>query len=113
MNKNLLGFFMFSVAAVSATAWAADAPISTLYNQKCASCHGKDGKGAAPMAKMLKTDLSALDLTDPSTMEKKDEVLDEITRTGVGKMPSYSAKLKAEEIRALTAYIRSLAKPKS
>lgn len=107
----LLGGMM--VAAAISTGWAAEDPIQTLYNTKCASCHGKDGKGAASMAKMFKLDIAALDLTDKATLDKKDAVLDGITAKGVGKMPAYEAKLKADEIKALTAYFRSLAKPKS
>lgn len=102
------------VAAVAiSTGWAAEDPIQTLYNQKCASCHGKDGKGTASMAKMFKVDLGLLDLTDKATLDKKDDVLNGITSKGFGKMPAYATKLKAEEIAALTTYFRSLAKPKS
>ncbi len=57
--------------------------------------------------------MALLDLTDKETLDKKDDVLDGITAKGVGKMPAYEAKLKAEEVKALTAYFRSLAKPKS
>lgn len=113
MNKRHLALFVLSVVAVTAPGWAADDLIQTLFNQKCASCHGKDGKGAASMAKMFKVDMGLLDLTDKETLDKKDDVLDGITAKGVGKMPAYEAKLKAEEVKALTAYIRSLAKPKS
>lgn len=112
MNKKHLAFFVFA-AALSVSARAAEDPIATLYGQKCASCHGKDGKGAASMAKMFKLDIAALDLTDKATLDKKDEELDKITAKGVGKMPAYETKLKAEEIKSLTTYIRSLAKPKS
>ncbi len=102
-----------SLVAITASGWAAEDPIQTLYNQKCASCHGKDGKGAASMAKMFKVEMSALDLTDKATLDKKDEVLDALTAKGVGKMPAYGTKLKADEIKALTAYFRGLAKPKN
>lgn len=101
------------IAGVVGTVGAAENPTEVLFNQKCASCHGKDGKGTASMAKMFKLDIAELDLIDKTTLEKKDEELDEITAKGFGKMPAYVTKLKAEEISDLTAYIRSLAKPKS
>lgn len=101
------------VAAAISTGWAAEDPIQTLYNQKCASCHGKDGKGTASMAKMFKVEMGLLDLTDKTTLDKKDDVLNGITTKGVGKMPAYETKLTAEQIAALTTYFRSLAKPKS
>ncbi len=113
MNIRRMALLALSLAAVSASGWAAEDPIQTLYNQKCASCHGKDGKGAASMAKMFKVDMALLDSTDQATLDKKDDALDGITAKGVGKMPAYAAKLKADEIKALTAYFRSLAKPKS
>lgn len=113
MNKKQRVLFFLSAFTMTAMGWAAEDPVVATYNQKCASCHGKDGKGAASMAKMFKLDLSALDLTDKATLDKKDEILDEVTAKGQGKMPAYATKLKAEEIKALTAYFRSLAKPKS
>lgn len=113
MKTRQLGLFILALAAVTASGRAAEDPIQTLYNQKCASCHGKDGKGTASMAKMFKVDVALLDLTDKATLDKKDDVLDGITSKGIGKMPAYAAKLKADEIKALTVYFRSLAKPKS
>ncbi|MBK8576088.1 MAG: cytochrome c [Elusimicrobia bacterium] len=112
MNKRYLVYFALAVVAVTSPAWSAEDPIQALYNQKCASCHGKDGKGTASMAKMFKVDIALLDLTDKATLDKKDDVLDGITAKGVAKMPGYETKLKPEQIKALTAYFRSLAKPK-
>ena len=113
MNKKQRVLFFLSAFTMTAMGWAAEDPVVATYNQKCASCHGKDGKGAASMAKMFKLDLSALDLTDKATLDKKDDVLNGITTKGVGKMPAYETKLTAEQIAALTTYFRSLAKPKS
>lgn len=113
MSNKQWGLFALAVAGFAGTVVASENPTQVLYNQKCASCHGKDGKGTASMAKMFKLDISELDLTDKATLEKKDEVLDALTSKGAGKMPAYEKKLKPEEINALTVYFRSLAKPKS
>lgn len=102
------------VAGVASAEAPAEDPTAKLYAQKCASCHGKDGKGAPSMAKMFKVDIALLDLVDEATLKKKDEELDALTAKGLNKMPAYADKLKAEEISALTKYFRSLApaKPK-
>lgn len=113
MNNKQWALFVLVLAGVAGTVGAAENPTEVLYNQKCASCHGKDGKGTASMAKMFKLDIAELDLIDEATLEKKDEELDHITTKGAGKMPAYETKLKAKEISELTVYIRSLAKAKN
>lgn len=92
--------------------FAAEDAVKTLFNQKCSTCHGKDGKGNPAMAKMFKLEPSALDLTSKTTSAKKDEDLIATTTKGHGKMPAYGAKLKPEEITSLVMYIRNLSKPK-
>lgn len=84
---------------------------AAVYKAKCASCHGKDAKGNPAMVKMFKVDASALDLTDKGTLEKTDEALIDITNKGVRKMPAFAAKLKAEEVSAVVAYVRGLGAP--
>lgn len=82
-----------------------------MYKAKCASCHGADGKGKEPMAKVFKVDMGALSVVDAETLDKSDEELFNATKKGVGKMPAYDGKIADEDIHALNAYIRSLAKP--
>lgn len=81
-----------------------------IYDKKCASCHGKDGKGNAAMLKMLKVDASLLNLIDKETQDKTDEDLASITEKGKNKMPAFGKNLKNEEIKSAVSYIRSLAK---
>ncbi|MBI2069621.1 MAG: c-type cytochrome [Elusimicrobia bacterium] len=80
-----------------------------LFSAKCASCHGKDAKGNAGMAKMFKVDVAALDLLDKTTSDKTNEELTAIITNGGGKMPAYKGKLKDLEIAEVLAYVRSLA----
>ncbi|MEE8075546.1 MAG: c-type cytochrome [Candidatus Binatia bacterium] len=82
---------------------------------KCASCHGKDGKGQGPAAKAMK--LMASDWTDKAAMEKlTDDFLNEIIANGgkavnkSNRMPAYSKKLKPAEVTDLVAYVRSFGK---
>ena len=95
--------------ALSATALAAD-PGQRPYNAKCASCHGKDGKGQteAGQKKHVK------DLTDPKVQAAlKDADLIKGITDGIeetpdhGKMPGYKDKLSDDEIKAVAAYVRT------
>jgi cytochrome c6 len=89
---------MLSVSARS------DEKAATVYKQKCAGCHGPDGKAATPAGKAMKV---------PSFAESKgksDAELAEIIEKGKGKMPKYGASMKPDEIKEMVAYVRSLAK---
>lgn len=76
------------------------------YKQKCASCHGPDGKGETPAGKALKVSSFA----SPETAKMSDDELASIIEKGKGKMPKYGATLKPDEVKAMVAYIRTLAK---
>lgn len=94
-----------AVALCSAPARSDDASAAT-YKQRCATCHGLDGKGETPAGKALKVHSFA----SPETAKMTDQKLGEIIANGQGKMPKYGASLTADEIKAMVAYIRTLAK---
>lgn len=76
------------------------------YASKCASCHGKDGKGSEKMAKMLKVDAKELDLV---SSDDSDEEFLKATLEGKGKkMPAYKDKLKGLDPKELLAYVKTL-----
>lgn len=80
-----------------------------LWAKHCAKCHAKDGSASTPIGKKLKVG----DYTDPATLaEVSDEELFEMTKSGVKgtKMPGFEKKLTDEEIHALVAYMRGMAK---
>ena len=79
----------------------------TTYKSKCAACHGPDGSGSALGAKLGVHDFHSADVQKQSDAE-----LSGIIANGKSKMPSYAKTLKADEITALVAYIRSLAPAK-
>ncbi len=99
--------FLFSTAA----SYSAGAPAT--WDQNCASCHGEDGAGHTKAGKML----GAKDMTDAGTQKAytdeqaftaiKDGFKDP---SGAEKMRPFSGKLSDDEIKALVAYIRTLAK---
>lgn len=111
MFKSLLCFGLTMSFGVAA-AFGADTDASQLFLAKCASCHGQDGKGSAKMAKMLKVDVSKLDLTCKTAVKATDEGLTKVTSEGLKKMPKFQDKLTAVQIEALVKYIRTLVPPK-
>lgn len=90
------------IVAASSTAWA-DA--AQMYGAKCASCHAADGSGSATGKKM-----GTHDLKSPEVQAMTDAQLTEIIAKGKNKMPGYEKRLSAEEITALVAHLRDMAK---
>ena len=72
------------------------------YKAKCSACHGANGEGKAAM--------KTRDLGSPDVQKLTDAQLIQITADGKGKMPAYSSKLSADEIKAVVAHIRTMKK---
>ena len=107
MRDDLMVFAIaFGLLAAVLTCPLSAADGMDVYNAKCKSCHGEDGRGKAAIAKMMKLDMAGLDLTDAATTSKKDADWIKATEEGVGKMKGYKDKLSAEEIKAVVAYMR-------
>jgi mono/diheme cytochrome c family protein len=89
--------------AASPAAGGGDA--KSVYDSKCASCHGRDGRAKSLHAKHEK----ARDLT---TAEWQDSVSDEriynSISNGKGKMPSFKKKLSDAQMDELVNYVRRL-----
>ena len=74
----------------------------TLYDTKCAQCHGKDGM-AKPPGKGSKN------FNDPAFQSAWSEAaIAKITAEGKGKMPGYGSKLSPEQIKAVAAHVKTL-----
>ena len=76
---------------------------AAVYKAKCAMCHGPDGK-------KVNKPMGVRDLTSAEVQKQTDAELTKITADGKGKMPAYKTKLSGEEISAVVAHIRALAK---
>jgi mono/diheme cytochrome c family protein len=107
--KTVLRFIPIVFLSLSATAFAAEAG-QRPYNAKCASCHGKDGKGQTESGQKK----HVKDLTDPKVQAAlKDADLIKGITDGIeetpdhGKMPGYKDKLSDDEIKAVAAYVRT------
>lgn len=93
------------LVALLAVPLLAAAPPSgrTLYEQKCAICHGKDGV-AKPAGKGSKN------FNDSAFQrEWSAEAIAKVTVDGRGKMPAYRSTLKPDEIAAIASHVKSLA----
>src|SRR5215813_2607165 len=66
---------------------------AAVYKQKCATCHGADGKGETPTGKAMKVRSFA----SPETAKAPDQELAEIIEKGKGKMPKYGASMNPDE----------------
>jgi cytochrome c oxidase cbb3-type subunit 3 len=79
-----------------------------LFDDKCARCHGGDGRGQTVIGRMV----GAPDFADERWWdEEKDErrFARSITE-GRGEMPAFGRKLTRPEIRALAAYVKTFRK---
>lgn len=76
-----------------------------VYVQKCAACHGADGKGNPKMAEMLKVKLP--DLTKEAA--RSDSELTKIISEGRKPMPSFGKSLSKDEIAAVVHHVKGLA----
>ena len=103
--RKTLAVSLVSTEILVAGSALAQTDASKLYASKCASCHAPDGTGSAMGKKM-----GVHDFHSPEVQGQSDAQLTDVISKGKNKMPSYEKKLKADEISALVAYIRTLAK---
>lgn len=107
-------FTLAGAASLPQQASAQDAKaVARLWKSKCASCHGKDGKGDTKQGRKM----GISDMTVPAwqkeiTDEKMKKAMnDGIKREKDGKtqkMKSLKGKLTPEEMDALIAFVRTL-----
>ena len=99
---------VLSVAAVlAAPPLVAADQRSENFQMYCSVCHGDDGRGQTEEGKKK----GARDFTNARWQDTVDDarLVRSITK-GHDKMPSFEKKLSADEIKALVAEVRSLAK---
>ena len=76
-----------------------------VFESKCASCHGKDGKADTKIGKTMKVP----DLTKtPWKAGTSQAEVEKLIREGVEKMPKYQGKLEPADITAVAKYSRKL-----
>ncbi len=94
-----------SLFSVATTLRAEDKSPAT-FRQKCAACHGPDGKAQTAAAK----NLGVKSFADPAVVKMSEADLSAAIEKGKGKMPAYGKSLSADDIKAMVAYIRTLGK---
>jgi mono/diheme cytochrome c family protein len=111
----ILGGSLFLMRAPKSTAPPL-VPARELYATNCAECHGPTGKGDGPRAEVIRSLMP--DLSDAAAMGKVDDpFLFEMIKKGSSQfgrsnaMPAWGMQLTDDEIRALVAYLRTLASP--
>lgn len=88
--------------AVLPTATLAEDTGQSLYDAKCAMCHGKDGV-AKKMAE------GSANLNDPEWQEKTSvEAISKVIAEGKGKMKGFSEKLTPEQNNMISEYVKTL-----
>jgi len=102
--RKLAAALAAAALAVPLAARAGDA--QSLFDRKCAPCHGKDGKGDTVMGKRLGVRAFAL------AQGKSDADLERSLLEGVPgtKMPAFRDKLSDAEAKDLVKTVRSLMK---
>jgi mono/diheme cytochrome c family protein len=76
------------------------------FKANCMVCHSEDGSGSTPAGRGLK----AKDLRSAGVQAKTDAEITDTIAKGKGKMPAFGAKLSADQIKAVVAYVRQLPK---
>jgi mono/diheme cytochrome c family protein len=105
MKRILAGaVFAAVVLGFSGTAMAQGAA-ADMFEKKCASCHGKDGKGQTKMGEKL--GIADLTKVKISAAEAEKVISEGNTEK---KMPAYKGKITDDEIKQLAQYAVSLQK---
>ena len=80
----------------------------SLFTDRCARCHGADGRGRTVLGEML----AAPDFTDEGWWqdEKSERRLIQSIAGGKGEMPAFAKKLSRREISSLADYVRGFRK---
>lgn len=90
--------FALSATCAHAQTWRGTKTGRQLFEKRCALCHGKDGaKGAFGAFNLQASKLSPGEVAS-------------IIANGRGRMPAWSTKLSADEIRTIAAYVQFLRK---
>ena len=82
--------------------------IKSVYNSKCAVCHGMDGSANTAKGKELKVK----DTRSKDVQGLSDNKLYEVIAKGKGKMIGYEKSLGKDKCQQLVAYTRELGKKK-
>lgn len=101
------------IAVASFAAWSTQAADGkALWEQHCAKCHGKDGKGETAMGKKVGAkDYSSAKVQEALTDSAASKAITDGFKTPEGKQVMKATEgLSADDVKALVAHLRSLKK---
>lgn len=104
----LLGIAAFSLRPIALAASPVEGDPQKIFQTACAGCHGPDGRGTSPAAKLLKV----RDLLSPQVQKMSDTALFTIIAKGSKNMPPSEKTLGKKKIQALVSYLRAQARKK-
>jgi cytochrome c553 len=110
--KKIIAVAVVAVLGLAALRTARAADAKDIWKEKCAKCHGEDGKGQTKMGQKL----GIKDFTDAKTQEGfKDEEAVKAIKEGVKDKEDKTLMkpiegLSDDEVKSLVAYVRSLKK---
>ena len=104
----LLGIATSGLRPIVHAALPVEGAPQKIFQTACAGCHGTDGRGTSPAAKLLKV----RDLLSPDVQKMSDAVLFTIIAKGSKNMPPSEKMLGKGKIQALVAYLRAQARKK-
>lgn len=99
--------YVLATAASASLKSAYVADGAAIFQSKCSTCHGKDGRGIPNWRKKGQPDF-----TDAAWQKSRtDAQIADATKNGKGKfMPAFKSKLTDEEIAAVVARVRAFGK---
>jgi|KBSSwiStaDraftv2_1062776.scaffolds.fasta_scaffold658512_2 mono/diheme cytochrome c family protein len=101
-----LSVAVLTLFALVSPAAAADLELGKkVYAQRCATCHGPDGKGNAAMSSALKVEIKPL----AASAGKPEAEVRKVVAEGKKPMPGFAKMLNAAEMDAVLAYTKDLA----
>jgi cytochrome c6 len=93
--RSALAFALLTAAGAARAEGAA-----ALFQKKCATCHGMDGRGQTKMGERMGIkDLAA------STATAAD--LEKLIADGRGKMPAFKGRISDDEIKSVAAFVKA------
>lgn len=120
MKRTCRRAIMLAVVVLTVGLWPGGRPIlaaggdaakgKSVFQAKCVTCHGPEGKGDGPIGKALKP--PAGDFTSAESKKKSLEQLQKIIEDGVPKtaMAAWKTQLTETEIQDVLAYVLTLRK---
>jgi cytochrome c6 len=98
MNRFAMFLLAFALLTVAAAARAEGA--AALFQKKCATCHGMDGKGQTKMGERM-------GIKDLAASSGSGADLEKVIADGRGKMPAFKGRISDDEIKSVAAFVRA------